>query len=551
MPKTKYIFISGGVMSSVGKGIAAASLAKLLQSKGYRVTPVKCENYLNVDAGTIRPTEHGEVFVCDDGIETDQDIGTYERFLDLSLSRDNFITMGQVYQTVIQRERSFGYEGEDVEAIPHLCDEIIHRIKEAGRKARADIVVVELGGTAGEYQNIFYYEASRIMKLRNKDSVLQVHVGYLPTPPTVGEMKSKPMQTSVHILNSMGIQPDFLVARAERPLDKKRKERLALFCNMDSGDIISNPDLDSVYDVALKFDEQQFADRVLKRFHLKPQTRDLQDWRKLADTVKSVVNELPIALVGKYFSTGDYVLADVYLSVIESLKYAGWHHHVKPKFYWVDSEKIEADGAAKHLEGMAGVVVPGGFGSRGIEGIIKAITYTREHKLPYFGLCYGMQLATVEVARNVAGLKRANSTEIKPKTKHPVIHVMPEQEKKLLSQDYGATMRLGAWECQVVKGTKAHEAYGKDKISERHRHRYEFNNAYRARLEKAGLVVSGTTLDGKLVEMVELKDHPWFVGVQFHPEFLSRPLRPHPLFRDFIGAAMKQLTSSTDTGKSS
>jgi len=543
MPKTKYIFISGGVMSSVGKGVAAASLSRLLQSKGYKVCPVKCENYLNVDAGTIRPTEHGEVFVCDDGIETDQDIGTYERFLDLSLSRDNFVTMGQVYSTVIQRERAMGYEGEDVEAIPHLCDEIIKRIKEAGRKTRADIVVTELGGTAGEYQNVFYYEASRIMKLRNKDSVVHVHVGYLPTPPTVGEMKSKPMQTSVHILNSMGIQPDFLVARAEKMLDKKRKERLAMFCNMDSDDIISNPDLDSVYDVAIKFDEQNFADRILKRFHLKTQAKDLQEWRHLANTVKSVEKEIPIAMVGKYFSTGDYVLADVYVSVIESLKYAGWANGVKPKMYWIDSEKIEADGAAKYLDGMAGIIVPGGFGSRGIEGIIQAVTYARENKVPYFGLCYGMQLATIEVARNLLGLKDANSTEINSKTKNPVIHIMSEQEKKMLARDYGATMRLGAWDCHVIKGTKAYEAYGKDKISERHRHRYEFNNKYRAQLEKVGLVISGVSPDGKLVEMVELKDHPWFVGVQFHPEFLSRPLRPHPLFRDFMKAAINSKSS--------
>src|SRR3989338_2410637 len=302
MIKTKFVFVSGGVMSSVGKGIAVASLSKLLQSKGYTVCTVKCENYLNVDAGTMRPTEHGEVFVCDDGIETDQDIGTYERFLDRSLSRDNFITMGQIYQTVIERERNFEYQGEDVEAIPHLCDEIISRIKEAGRKSRADIVIVELGGTAGEYQNVFYYEASRIMKLRNKEGVLHIHVGYLPTPPTVGEMKSKPTQTSVHILNSMGIQPDFLIARAERPLDKKRKERLALFCNLDSADIISNPDLESVYDVAMIFDEQQFADRILKHWRLKAKQNDLSDWIKLAQTVKSVKEEIIIAMVGKYFS---------------------------------------------------------------------------------------------------------------------------------------------------------------------------------------------------------------------------------------------------------
>ena len=527
-------------MSSVGKGIAAASLAKILQSKGYRVCPVKCENYLNVDAGTIRPTEHGEAFVCDDGIETDQDMGTYERFLDVALSRDNFITMGQVYQAVIARERSFGYEGEDVEAIPHLCDEIIDRVKGAGQKMHADVVVVELGGTAGEYQNIFYYEASRIMKLRNKDSVLHVHVGYLPTPPTVGEMKSKPVQTSVHTLNSMGIQPDFLVARAERPLDKKRKERLALFCNLDGKDIISNPDVDSVYDVALTFEDQQFADRILKRWRLKSKPRDLEDWTKLAQTVKTVKEEVPIALVGKYFSTGDYVLSDVYISVIESLKHAGWHHNIKPKFHWIDSEKIESDGAAKYLKSCSGVVVPGGFGSRGIEGIIQAIQYSRENQIPYFGLCYGMQLATVEAARNLAGLKGANTTEVNPKTKHPVIHIMPEQEKRLLDRDYGATMRLGAWPANLVKGSKVYKAYGHPDISERHRHRYEFNNKYRSQLEAVGLKIVGSSPDGHIVEIVELANHPWFVGVQFHPEFKSRPLRPHPLFRGFVGACLKK-----------
>ncbi|MFA4818952.1 MAG: CTP synthase [Patescibacteria group bacterium] len=551
MAKIKYIFISGGVMSSVGKGIAAASLAKLLQSKGYRVCPVKCENYLNVDAGTIRPTEHGEVFVCDDGLETDQDIGTYERFLDLPLSGDNFITMGQVYKTVIDKERAFGYEGEDVEAIPHLCDEIIRRVKNAGRKSRADIVIIELGGTAGEYQNIFYYESSRIMKLRDKDSVLQVHVAYLPTPPTVGEMKSKPVQMSVRLLNSMGIQPDFLVARAEKPLDRKRKERLALFCNMDSDDIISNPDLESVYDVALKFDEQAFADRVLKKFRLKPKGKDLNDWQKLAEVVKTDKPEVSIAIVGKYFATGDYVLSDVYVSVIESLKYAGWANGVKPKLHWVDSEKIEADGAEKYLKNMAGLVVPGGFGGRGTEGIVAAIKYARENSMPFLGLCYGMQLATVEIARHLADMADANSTEIDPKTKHPVIHIMPDQEKKMLAKDYGATMRLGAWDCRLLKGTKAYEAYGKSEISERHRHRYEFNNAYRVRLEKVGLVISGTSPDGHLVEIVELRDHPWFVGVQFHPEFQSRPLRPHPLFRDFMAAAVAQLNSGVDIGKGS
>ena len=539
----KFIFVFGGVMSGIGKGISTSSIAKIIQARGFSVTAIKIDPYINVDAGTMNPTEHGEVFVCDDGIETDQDIGTYERFLDQSLSGGNFITMGQVYQTVIERERNFGYEGEDVEAIPHLCDEIISRVKEAGRKSRADIVIVELGGTAGEYQNVFYYESSRIMKLRNKDNVLHVHVAYLPTPPTVGEMKSKPVQTSVHILNSMGIQPDFLIARAERPLDKKRKERLALFCNMDGADIISNPDVESVYDVAISFDEQQFADRILKRWRLKAREKDLSDWSRLAQTVKAVYNEIPIAMVGKYFSTGDYVLSDVYLSVIESLKYAGWHHNVKIKMRWVDSEKIEADGPAKYLSGVAGIIVPGGFGSRGIEGIVQAIQYSRENQIPYFGLCYGMQLATVEVARHLAKLADANTTEVDPKTKHPVIHIMPDQEKKLLEKDYGATMRLGAWPAKLVRGSKVYQAYGQQNIEERHRHRYEFNNKFRKTIESVGLKIVGTSPDERIVEIIELENHPWFVGVQFHPEFKSRPLRPHPLFREFVGACFQKINN--------
>ncbi|MCL5411839.1 MAG: CTP synthase [Patescibacteria group bacterium] len=532
---TKYIFISGGVISGLGKGITTASLSAILQSKGYKITAVKVDMYLNIDAGTIRPQEHGEVFVTDDGIETDQDLGNYERFLDISLTRNNYITTGQVYNEVLRREREFEYNGEDVEAIPHVTDEIIRRIKRAGEMAKADIVIIEFGGTVGEYQNSLFFEASRILKMRNPADVLQVHVGYMPIPGNLGEMKTKPVQQSVRVLNSMGIQPDLVVGRSERSMDRVRKERIALFCNVSEQDVISNPDVSSIYEIPLILSDQNMGERILEKLGLKPGKKDLSPWRDLVKTIKTVEQEVKIGVVGKYFATGDFQLEDVYISVIEALKHASWTQNLNPRLFWVDSEKVEEEGAEKLAE-MDGIVVPGGFGSRGIEGIIEAIKFAREAKKPYLGLCYGMQLATIEFARNVCELKNANTTEVDSETKYPVIHIMPEQEKLLIGKEYGGTMRLGAFPAKLVKGTVAQSAYRKDQVEERHRHRYEFNNLFRQELEKNGLVISGTSPNGHLVEIIELKDHPFFIGTQFHPEFKSRPLKPHPLFLSFIRA---------------
>lgn len=538
----KYIFVSGGVISGIGKGITTASLSAILQSKGYKVSPVKIDMYLNVDAGTIRPQEHGEVFVTDDGIETDQDLGHYERFLDISLSKANYITTGQVYQEVIRKERSFEYDGEDVEAIPHITDEIIRRIELAGKYGDADVVLVELGGTVGEYQNALFFEAARIMELRAPDDVIHIHVGYLPIPKSLGEMKSKPIQQSVRELNSMGVQPDFVVGRSELPLDQRRKDRLALFCNVHPDDVISNPDQDTIYSVPLVLEAQELGEKALRKLKLELRDKDLVEWQALIDKIRALKDEVKIAVVGKYFGTGDFKLEDVYVSVIESIKHAAWAHNVRPRMFWIDSEEFENGKARVEevLKGMDGIVVPGGFGGRGVEGVIKAIEFARTNKIPYLGLCYGMQLATIEFARNVIGLKEANTTEIDEDNPHPVIHLMPEQEKKLLFKEYGATMRLGAWDCRLKEGSLAKKAYNKEEISERHRHRYEFNNEYREQFENNGFMISGTSPDGKLVEIMELKDHPFFLGTQFHPEFKSRVLNPHPLFKEFLKACCQK-----------
>lgn len=547
---TKYIFVSGGVLSGLGKGITTASIGKLLQAKGYRLTAVKIDMYLNLDAGTIRPQEHGEVFVTDDGIETDQDIGHYERFLSASLSRANYITTGQVYQEVIRKERAFEYNGEDVEAIPHLSDEIIRRIELAGKTNEADIVVIELGGTVGEYQNAIFFEASRIMKLKNPDDILHIHLAYLPIPHNLGEMKSKPVQQSVKLLNEMGIQPDFVIGRAELPVDVKRRERIALFCNMREEDVLSNPDVDSIYEVPLVLEDQDFSEKILRKLKLPSKKKDLKEWRNLNLTIKLVKKEIKIGLVGKYFSTGNFMLEDVYVSVIEALKHAAWAENLKPVLTWIDSVEFEKDPEeVKILKNFDGVAVPGGFGERGVDGILRAIKYVREKKIPYLGLCYGMQLATVEFARNVAGFTAAHTAEINPKTPHPVIHIMPEQEKLIEGKNYGGTMRLGAYNCRIRPGTISHEVYSRDLhsvshsiiVSERHRHRYEFNNTYRNKLEKEGLIIAGTSPNNKLVEIIELDRniHPFFLGTQFHPEFKSNPLRPHPLFREFVRVAKR------------
>ena len=552
---TKYIFVSGGVISGLGKGITAASIGLLLETRGIRVTNIKIDMYLNVDAGTIRPAEHGEVFVTDDGIETDQDIGHYERFLNRSLRRENYITTGQIYKTVIERERAFGYGGEDVEAIPHITDEIISRIKKGGEVNKAEIVIIELGGTAGEYQNAIFFEASRIMKLTSPADVLHVHVTYLPVIRSLGELKSKPAQQSVQRLNSMAIQPDFLVARSEQEIDQRRKERLALFCNLHLDDIITNPDLTSIYEVPLHLNKQGLAEKLLARLGIKSQPGNLAAWRKFGSLTEGGKNKVRLAMVGKYFSTGEYTLSDAYICVIESLKHACALMGVIPEMNWVNTEDVESGRVGKLLSGFDGIIVPQGWGSRGVEGKIKTVEFARENKVPYLGLCFGMQMAVIEYARNVLGYKDANSEEVNPKSKHMVIHIMPEQKEYLKAHNYGGTIRLGSWPCAVKPGTileEAYKKYGKEPnvlgviqdsrsmIYERHRHRYEVNNEYRDELEKAGLIISGTSPDGKLVEAIELprKVHPFFVGTQYHPEYKSRPLSPHPLFVAFIKAAV-------------
>ncbi|HEX3099789.1 MAG TPA: CTP synthase [Patescibacteria group bacterium] len=555
---TKFIFVSGGVISGVGKGITTASLAAMLQSRGYVVAPVKCDPYLNVDAGTIRPQEHGEVFVTDDGMETDQDLGNYERFLNTDLSKANYVTNGQLYQTLIQKERNFEFKGEDVEVAIHVPEEIINRLEQAARARKADFVICEIGGTVGEYQNILFIEANRIMRYRDGRDTAHVHVAYLPTPPSVGEMKSKPVQNSVKQLISSGIQPDFLVARAEEKIDDRRKQTLAWTTNIPEENIIAAPNVDSIYRVPVNFDKEGLGDKILKQFGMPPKKRDMKQWEKLVKTISATASsktQLEIAVVGKYFETGagSFQLSDVYVSVIEALKHAGWANKSKINLNWISSTRIEKEGAAKVLSGFDGICVPGGFGSRGINGLIETVKYARTKNIPYLGLCYGMQLATIEFARSVAKIRNAHTTEVEQAVKHAVIHIMPEQEKMLLKREYGATMRLGAWDCVVTPGTKTEKAYARagwikpgsrgksaNTISERHRHRYEFNNDYRERLEEAGLVVAGTTPDGQLVEIIELPDHPFFIATQFHPEFKSRPFSPHPLFVEFIRAVGKK-----------
>ena len=560
----KYIIVSGGVVSGLGKGIVTASLSLLLKSRGYKVAPTKIDMYLNIDAGTIRPQEHGEVFVTHDGIETDEDLGHYERFINENLGRASYITTGQVYQEVIRRERTFGYGGEDVEAIPHLTDEVTRRINLSGESRHADITLVELGGTVGEYQNGIFFEATRIMKLKNPKDVIHVHVTYLPFLANVGELKSKPAQTSVHILNGMGIHPDIIIARSEKPIDEKRLERLALFCNIEPHKIFSAPDVLSIYKVPLLFHchDQHLATTCLKLLHLKTKShKGLDAWKKMFKGSNSKnIRTVKIAMVGKYIVTGGYKLSDSYVSVIESLKHAGNFLGVKVQIEWIDTEDLEKGRAS--LEGLDGIIVPQGWGSRGVEGKLIAAKYARTNNIPYLGLCFGMQMAVIEFARNVLGLKKANTTEADPKTKYPVIDVMPDQQKYLRTHQYGGTIRLGAWPCIVKKGTlleQAYLSYGKtsgagwfiprnaaSKVSnsrslviyERHRHRYEFNNKYKAQFEKQGFIISGTSPDGKLVEAIELKNHKFFVGTQFHPEYISHPLTPHPLFISFLNAAM-------------
>jgi len=531
-------------MSGVGKGIATASIGKILAARGLSVNLVKIDPYLNVDAGTMNPTEHGEVFVLDSGLETDQDMGNYERFLNRDLGPEDYMTSGMVYKAVIERERNLGYGGKFVEAIPHVRDEIINRLENAAKMAQSDVSVVEIGGTVGDFQNALFIDAARVIHLRSPGDALFVMVSYLPVPSTIGEMKTKPTQHAVSQLNSYGVQPDFIIARSTHALDQKRKEKLAVWCNVKPDHVISAPDVDSIYDVPLNFDRDHLADLILKALGKRAkQDSDMNEWKKFAAHAHNGRSSVKIGIVGKYFDTGDFVLSDAYLSVIEAIKFSAYNAEVKPEISWLNAKDYEKNPEkVKELKKYDGIIVPGGFGETGIEGKIAAIRFCRENKIPYFGLCYGMQLMTVEYARNVAGLPKAHTTEINPKTQFPVIDILPEQKDKMAKKDYGGSMRLGGYPCELKEGTIARAAYGEKTISDRHRHRFEVNPEYIERLEKAGLVFSGKSPDRKLMEIAELPKsvHPFMLGTQFHPELRARPLDPHPLFDAFVKAAIKK-----------
>lgn len=543
--ETKYIFVVGGVISGVGKGITASSIGLILKNRGLSVTAIKVDPYINVDAGTMNPVEHGEVFVLADGDETDQDMGNYERFLDINLYRGNYMTTGRVYKTVIEKERNLEYKGKCVQVVPDIPLEVINRIKKAGVVAKADVVIIEIGGTAGEYENILFLEAARMMKTKSPHDVFFIMVSYLPTPSTIGEMKTKPTQHAARLLNNSGVQADFIIARSNVKLDNKRKEKISMFCSVPSDRVISAPDVDSIYDIPLNFEKEKFSDKLCELMNVtckKPDQKAWSAWKNFAKHAHNGKETVKIAMIGKYFETGDFVLSDSYLSVIEAIKYSSYMQNKKPVISWLNSVDFEKSPAKlKDLKKYDGIIVPGGFGTRGVEGKILAVEFARKNKIPYFGLCYGMQMMVIEYARNVLGLKDANTREVNPKSKNLAIDVMESQKENIERSSYGGTMRLGEYKAILKKGTLAAEAYGKKDIIERHRHRYEVNPAFIADLEAAGLVFSGRSPDGKLMEIAELPKsvHPFFLGTQYHPEFLAHPLRPHPLFTAFIKACGK------------
>lgn len=527
---TKYIFVTGGVVSSLGKGITAASLGQLLKSRGLKVTIQKFDPYINVDPGTMSPYQHGEVFVTDDGAETDLDLGHYERFIDINLNKYSNVTTGKVYWAVINKERKGEYDGRTVQVIPHITNEIKDRIKRVTRDGEVDVVITEVGGTVGDIESLPFLEAIRQIKYDvGKENVMYIHVTLVPYLSMAGELKTKPTQHSVKELRSIGIQPDVLICRTEKPLSQDLKDKIALFCDLDPSEVIENIDADTLYEIPLMLEKEGLPQLVIDKLNLKCDELDLSEWTDIVNRIKSLKEKVTIALVGKYVE-----LRDAYLSVAESLRHGGIFNDVDVEIKWIQAEDVNDDNAKELFQGVHGIIVPGGFGDRGIDGKIAAVKYARENNIPFFGLCLGMQLAVIEFARNVIGLKGAHSTEIDPDTPYPVIDLMPEQKDIELTN---GSMRLGLYPCKLVEGTMVKEIYKEEIIYERHRHKYEFNNHFRERLEEKGLMVSGVSPDGRLVEIVELKDHPWFVGVQFHPEFKSRPTRAHPLFRDFIRAS--------------
>ena len=529
----KYIFVTGGVVSGIGKGITAASLGRLLKNRGLRVTIQKFDPYINVDPGTMSPYQHGEVYVTDDGAETDLDLGHYERFIDENLTKNSNFTTGKIYHSVINKERQGVYLGRTVQVIPHITNEIKEDIFKVANEGNTDVVITEIGGTVGDIESQPFLEAIRqVSGDVGKANSMYIHVTLVPYLISSGEQKSKPTQHSVKELLSIGIQPDIIVCRSEVPLERDLKAKIGLFCNIPTDCVIENLNADTIYDVPIMLESQALSDKVCERLGIDAPPPNLEEWKALVSRVKSLTRKVRIALVGKYVA-----LHDAYLSVAESLRHAGFDCGAEIDIDWIDAEEVTPDNVSELLKDADGILVPGGFGQRGIDGKIEAIRYARENKIPFLGICLGMQLAVVEFARNVAGLEGAHSSELDPDTPYPVIDIMPEQKE---ISDKGGTMRLGAYPCVLKEGTLSKAAYGADEISERHRHRFEMNNAYRDKLKEAGLVIAGTSPNNKLVEIVEIKDHPWFVGCQFHPEFKSRPDRPHPLFRGFVAAALAQ-----------
>ena len=532
MSGTKYIFVTGGVVSSLGKGIASACIGKLLETRGLKVSVIKCDPYINVDPGTMNPYQHGEVYVTDDGAETDLDLGHYERFTNAKLGKHNNITTGKVYYSVIHKERKGEYLGNTVQVIPHITDEIKNGIREASQKDDLDVVIVEIGGTVGDIEGLPFLEAIRQFSLEEREGdVIFMHLTLVPFIKSAGEIKTKPTQHSVGKLREIGIQPDILLCRSEKPLSKEAVGKIALFCNVHKDNVIQAMDVGTIYEIPLIFEKQGLDKLIIKKLRLRSRKGDLKKWKeKVVDRIKEPRRKVRIAVVGKYIT-----LQDAYKSIYEALIHGGIANNAEVEIKRVDSEKITSEGAKKHLSDVDGILVPGGFGYRGIEGKIKAIKYAREKGVPFFGICLGMQTAVIEFARNVCGLKGANSTEFDKNTRHPVISLLEEQRK---IKNKGGTMRLGAYRCNIKKNSKSSEAYKQTVVNERHRHRYEFNNKYKSVMKTKGLVFSGTHPKGDLVEIIELKSHPWFVACQFHPEFQSKPDRAHPLFSNFVKAAL-------------
>jgi CTP synthase len=529
---TKYLFVTGGVVSSLGKGITAASLGRLLKNRGLKVTIQKLDPYINVDPGTMSPYQHGEVFVTDDGAETDLDLGHYERFIDINLNKFSNVTTGKIYSTVLKKERRGDYLGATVQVIPHITNEIKEKVFRAGRETHADVVITEIGGTVGDIESLPFLEAIRQIKSDvGRDNVMYVHCSLIPYLKAAGEMKTKPTQHSVKELRSLGIQPDVIVVRTEMPVSQDMKDKLALFCDIPANAVIECPDADTLYAIPLILQEQNFDQIVCDHLKLNTKPADMTAWVALLDKVRNLSNKTTIALVGKYVE-----LQDAYISVVEALKHAGFAFDADIDIKWINAEEVNEDNVQELLSDADGILVPGGFGDRGVEGKILATQFAREQKVPFLGICLGMQLATVEYARNVLGLKGAHSAELDPNTPYPIIDLLPEQKD---IEDLGGTLRLGLQPCKIEEGTKVYAAYEDEVIYERHRHRYEFNNEYRQAMEDKGFIFSGTSPDGRLVETIELHDHPWFVASQFHPEFTSRPNRPQPLFRDFVEASLK------------